>query len=159
MKNLFKNVEIKQSNKMSKKDIKQLNKLNYVCLDLKLSYTQVTLKNRVKIIKNNEGKALYFEYFNKVYPTVENFDRKLHKTVLLDEGALGPLNRGADVMIPGIIKYKDKIEEFEKDEIVGIEIETVGIFAVGKTLFSLKEMINKNSGVGIEVYNLKSDKI
>lgn len=127
-------------------------------LDVKKEYKVYQISSKFKLIKD-DSKYLFFEYYDKIYPTIHNFDRNIFKTVFLDEGAMGPLSRGADVMAPGIIKYKEKSAHFKKDDVVGIEIQENGIFGVGKALMDFEEMISKAEGPIIEIFHTKGDSL
>lgn len=60
-------------------------------------------------------------------------------SVVVDEGAVGPLKRGADVMIPGIRKV---LKEFQKDEVVGVLDPTERYFiVVGLALASSSSIV------------------
>lgn len=158
MKGLFDKINAKTCSIMSKSDKKKYNATVGNVLDLKTEYKIVQITGKLKLISDSE-KFLFFEYYNRVYPTIQNFDRSLFKTVVLDEGAIGPLSRGADVMAPGIIKYQDQSAHFKKDDVVGIEILNQGIFAVGLCLIDFEEMLAKKEGPAIEVYHIKNDKL
>ncbi len=126
-------------------------------MDKKNTYTLVLLTNNIKIIKNENSVPIYFTHYDKLYPTVNSFDKNEYKTVLLDSGAMAPISRGADVMIPGILKFKEENSGLSKDDVVGIEIENEGIFAVGKSLLNFKDLERVKSGVAIEILHFKGD--
>lgn len=158
MKKLFEKVEVKNLNILSKSEKKKFNTKLGNILDLKAEYKILTISTKLRLIKD-DTKFLFFEYFGKVVPTIQTFDRSLYKTVWLDKGALGPLSRGADVMAPGLLKYSEKCVDFEKDEILGVEIEDEGIFAVGIALMSFKEMMAIREGPVIDILHSKGDKL
>lgn len=158
MRGLFDKIELKNQSTMSKSDKKKYNSFLGNVLDLKKEYKIHQISSRLKLIKD-DSKYLFFEYYDKIYPTVKNFNRDIFKTVFLDEGAIGPLSRGADVMAPGIIKYKDMSANFKKDDVVGVEIRENGIFAVGKALMDFEEMLLKAEGPVIEIFHTKGDSL
>ncbi|KAI4293133.1 hypothetical protein PAPHI01_2407, partial [Pancytospora philotis] len=71
---------------IGKADKKKLSAGSGVCLDAKKEYRIYMLSNKAKLIKA-EGKALYFVFRDKTLPTIQNFDRAVHKTVQVDDGA------------------------------------------------------------------------
>lgn len=158
MKKLFEKIEAKNKSTLSKADKKKYNQKLGDLLDMKLDYSLISISTKLKLIRNNE-EFLFFDYFGTVIPTVKHLDRSLFKVVWLDSGALGPLSRGADVMAPGIIKYLDKSPKFERDEVLGVEIEGQGIFAVGLALMSYDEMVVKKEGPVIDILHLKGDSL
>lgn len=158
MKNLFDRMEIGSQHSIGKAEKKRINSLVENALDLKSEYKVCHVSNKIKLVKDGE-KFVYFEYYGKLCPTIHTFDRKIFKCVALDSGAVVPLSRGADVMSPGIIKYKDLCDKFAVDEVVGVEIIGQGIFAIGITLMSYDEMLAKNEGPVINVLHIKGDKL
>lgn len=127
-------------------------------LDIKKEYKIICLNNRAKIIKL-EGSSMYFQYFDNTFPTIQNFDKDIYKVIKLDQGAAGPLLRGAEVMAPGVLKFGEINDNFEKDQVVGIEIEGMGIFAVGITLVSSIEMKKTKQGPVIDIIHIKDDEL
>lgn len=158
MKGIFAKVDAKTQLTMSKADKKKYNAVLGNVFDLKKEYKIYNLSSKLRLFKDGP-KVLFFEYFDKMYPTVHNFDKNVFKTVLLDEGAVGPLSRGADVMAPGVIKYQEQASKFKKNEVVGIEIIGKGIFAVGLALMDFEEVLQKKEGPVIEVYHTEGDSI
>lgn len=158
MKSLFEKLEIKMQLTMSKADKKKYNSALGPVFDIKSEYKIHQVSSKLRLFKE-DTRFLFFEYFDKMYPTVSNFDKNLFKVVVLDKGALGPVSRGADVMAPGILKYKDQSSVFQKDDVIGVEILEVGVIAVGKCLMSFDEMIKIKEGPVIEIYHTKDDAI
>lgn len=156
MKALFSKVVTKTSSTLSKSDKKKYNASLGNIFDLKADYKVIQITSKLKLIRSAE-KFLFFEYYDKIYPTVQNFDKTLFKTVVLDEGALLPLSRGADVMAPGVIKYKHMSSNFSAGDVVGVEILNHGIYAVGQSLIGFDEMLKVGEGQVIEIYHTKND--
>lgn len=146
----------KTSHLIGKADKKKLNTECGLNLDIKKDYRLYILSNKAKVIKL-DGATLFFIFHDKTFPTISNFDKSTYKTILLDEGAVGPLSRGADVMAPGILKFEESCPAFEKNEVVGIEIQGKGIMAVGLTLVDFSEMRRIREGPIIDIYHLKGD--
>lgn len=156
MKGLFNKVEVKSRSSLSKADKKKYNAQLGDILDIKETYTVLQISTKLKLVRNTE-KFLFFEYYGRVYPAIQNFDKNLFGTVLLDEGAVEPLSRGADVMAPGVIKYKEQSCRFKKNDVVGVEIINRGVFGVGLCLMDFEEMLMKKEGPVIEMYHIKND--
>ena len=160
MRGLFDRIEIKNQNSMSKSDKKRFNCAVGNALDMKLEYKVCHVSSKFKLIKeDSSAKFVYFEYYDKIYPTIHSFSRDAFKHVVLDSGAIGPLSRGSDVMCPGIIKYKDLSDKFNKNEIIGVEIIDQGIFAIGVSLMSYDEMMVVGTGPAIEIFHVKGDNL
>lgn len=143
---------------MGKADKKKINAIITDALDLKQEYKLFCMNNRTKVIKHNNS-ALYFLYFDKIFPTIQNFNKNLYKCVFLDDGAVGPLTRGADVMAPGILKHQEMCPEFSKNEILGVEIIGKGLIAVGMSLLSSEEMKKVREGPVVDIFHLKGDSL
>lgn len=144
------------SHTMGKADKKKINASIGDALDIKQEYKFLCMNNRTKVIKHN-GTALYFLYFDKIFPTIRNFDRSLYKCVYLDDGAVGPLERGANVMAPGILRYREMCPRFSSNEILGVEIVGDGLIAVGISLMSSEEMESTKEGPVVEILHLRGD--
>ncbi|KAG5859756.1 hypothetical protein KMI_05g09400 [Encephalitozoon hellem] len=162
MKNLFSKVEISSSCCLGKKDKKDINKsLGYELLEKSEAYMIHKCKNKTSLI-SLRGMAILFCFNKRYFPTIRYLEEngsRCHE-VFLDEGALGPLCRGADIMIPGILKYKDLIkEEFGAGDTIIVRIIGKSIAAIGEAVMSLQEMMSKGSGVGIEVYHRIGDEL
>lgn len=154
-----KNAKINTRHIISKMDKKKINKsLNRLIFDLKKEYEYLNLKNNIQIIKL-ENKFLYFKYNDKLYPTIQNFDKEMYKRVYLDDGAIEPIKRGAKIMAPGVLKYLEKSDKFDKGEIVGVEIIDNMIIGVGYALVSYQEMIRNKEGAVIEILHVIGDKL
>jgi len=156
MKGLFHKVVSKTSSTLSKSDKKKYNQLFGGIFDMKEDYKIIQITGKLRVVRSVE-KPMLFEYYDKIYPTVANFDKTLFKAVVLDEGALGPLSRGADVMAPGVIKYKHLSSQFSAGDVVGVEILNQGIYGVGKCLVGFDEMLASGEGPVIELYHTKDD--
>ncbi|KAM0679703.1 translation machinery-associated protein 20 [Glugoides intestinalis] len=143
---------------MSKCEKKKYNSVLGPVFDVKSEYKIYQISSKLRLFKEN-NQFCFFEYFDKIYPTVNNFDKSLFQVVVVDKGALGPVSRGADVMAPGILKYKEKSSCFKKDDVIGVEIPDIGIVAVGKCLMSFDEMVKIREGPVIEIYHTKEDAI
>ncbi len=80
-----------------------------------------------------------------------------YKSVVVDNGAIKFMAKGADVMRPGILKIDSEIE---KDEIVLIRDPNHNkVLMVGKALFNGKEMKEKQKGRVIVAIHSLSDNI
>lgn len=78
-------------------------------------------------------------------------------TVVVDEGAVEPLRRGADVMIPGIKKV---LKSFNKDEFVAVlEPSEKYIIVVGTALVNSESISPSVKGKGIKNLSHLDDEI
>lgn len=104
-----------------------------------------------------KGKPLFFQTNYLIYPTLlfYKFLESLHK-VVVDMGAVPYVCKGANIMVPGIVRMSG---EFEAGELVVIvdEKHTKGI-ALGQSLFSSSEIQNKKKGIVIKNLHFVSDK-
>ncbi|EQB60607.1 rna-binding protein [Vairimorpha apis BRL 01] len=160
MKCLFDKIEISSSSAIGKKDKKNINKyFNKEILYKDKDYNLVKLKNRSNLIVREKIAILF--YFNGMYiPTLKFLNEESFEfpVVYLDEGAVNPLQRGANVMAPGIYKYfKQSQGDFKKNDIVIVNILKQGIFAIGQAIID-KTTINKDKiGEAICILHIKSD--
>lgn len=156
MKGLFSKISAKSQNILSKQDKKKINSKIPNILDLKAEYKVFHVSSKLKLY-GNEDSIVLFEYYDRLFPTIHSFNKDNFKRVTLDSGAMGPLMRGADVMCPGVLKYKELSDKFENNEIVGIEILDHGITGVGVTNMSYDDMIKLKEGSLVSVYHVKGD--
>ncbi|ADM11588.1 RNA-binding protein [Encephalitozoon intestinalis ATCC 50506] len=163
MKNLFDKLEISSSCCLGKKDKKDINRqLGREILGKTEGYMLHKCRNRASVI-SREGLAILFCFNKKYFPTIQYLEKHSNEEfheVFLDDGALGPLSRGADVMIPGILKYKDLVKgDFEEGDSVVIRILGKSIVGIGEAVVSFKDMAKKGNGIGIEVYHRIGDEL
>lgn len=162
MRNLFTKIEISSSCSLGKKDRRDINKeLQTDVLDKDKEYKVHKCRNKTKLISDSNSVVLF--HFNKKYfPTIRYLEKNDTRfcEVYLDDGAVGPLSRGADVMIPGIFKYKDMIKgNFRAGDVVVVKIIRKSITAVGEALVGLEDICADKSGIGIEVYHRVDDEL
>ena len=149
----FDKEKVTQCNLLGKKEIKEFIKNGCDFLNTKEKYKNYQLSNKSSVIVDENKNILFFTYFDKI---CFNFSLKKHKQIYLDSGALKPLERGADVMIPGILKYLDKQDNFEEGDVLHINIEGHGIYAVGVAKLSLTECKQRGEGVCVDVLNVNN---
>lgn len=160
MRNLFSKIEVSSSCDLGKKDKKNINKeLQMEILEKNEEYKVHKCKNKTKLITRGDSGVLF--YFNKKYfPTIkylEKHDTKFSE-IYLDDGAVIPINRGADVMIPGISKYRDMVKgEFRAGDPIVVRIIGQSIIGVGEALMDFKGMDFSKSGAGVEIYHKVGD--
>ncbi|ORD94648.1 hypothetical protein ECANGB1_311 [Enterospora canceri] len=150
----FDKESVVQINVLSKKELRDLIKSGMTLLDVKKKYQKYSLSNKSKVILDENKNILFFTYYNKNIKLCEYFDETKDKKVIVDDGAIKPLERGADLMIPGILKFLDKQPDFKKDDVVYIEINS-RLFGVGIAQMCLSECVNAKTGVGIEILYLR----
>lgn len=157
----FHRMEISHTNKMGKKDIKAINK---ILKENKINYS-LDVKNDLKICKfKNKFSIVFHEYplffcINNVYfPSIMLIEKEGIKfqEVVLDDGALKPILKGADVMAGGIFKNFDLCDNFKKNEVVVIKIKELCV-GVGICLLNKEEINSETKGVVIDVFHYKND--
>ncbi|MCK5409769.1 MAG: DUF1947 domain-containing protein [Candidatus Heimdallarchaeota archaeon] len=122
-------------------------------------------KPKVEIVETDvgkifliEGKPLFFEKSDLVIPTLllDEFSSSLPK-VIVDMGAVPYVCKGANIMVPGIVRING---EFKKDEIVLIVDEKhAKSLALGLSLYSSNEIRTMKKGIVIKNLHFVSDKI
>ncbi|KAM0672762.1 PUA domain-containing protein [Ordospora colligata] len=163
MKGLFSKMEISSSCCLGKKEKKDINKhIDQELLSKDESYMVYKSKKKVALIALGKNTIL-FCLNKKYFPTIRYLEEKGTEgfiDVFLDEGAVGPLSRGADVMIPGVMKCKELLKcKFKKGDVVVINIIGKSIVAVGEAIIDFDEMNEKGMGVCIEVYHRIGDEL
>ncbi|EPR78299.1 PUA domain RNA-binding protein, partial [Spraguea lophii 42_110] len=78
--------------------------------------------------------------------------------ILLDAGAYNPLIRGADIMSPGIYKYKHMINIFNKDDILPIIINNE-VVAIGITTVDYSDIKEDSKGQAMINIHSKEDEL
>ena len=105
-----------------------------------------------------EGKPLFFKISQLVMPTLL-FD-KFYSTlprIVVDMGAVPFVCKGANIMVPGIVRVE---AEFEKDKLVVIVDEKYDkALAIGESLYASNEIRNMKQGIVITNLHFVSDKI
>jgi PUA domain protein len=122
-------------------------------------------KPKVEIVETDvgkifliEGKPLFFEKSDLVIPTLllDEFSSSLPK-VIVDMGAVPYVCKGANIMVPGIVRING---EFRKDELVLIVDEKhAKSLALGKSLYSSNEIRTMKKGIVVKSLHFVSDKI
>ena len=122
-------------------------------------------KPKVEIVETDvgkifliEGKPLFFEKSDLVIPTLllDEFSSSLPK-VIVDMGAVPYVCKGANVMVPGIVRING---EFRKDELVLIVDEKhAKSLALGKSLYSSNEIRTMKKGIVVKSLHFVSDTI
>ena len=111
------------------------------------------------------GKPMFIKRQNLVFPLVialyelsnEEDLRKWKRRVVVDEGAVPFILKGADVMAPGIV---DADEEIKEGDFVFVVEENYGRpLAIGIALMNGREMKEKNRGKAVKVIHHAKDKI
>jgi len=105
-----------------------------------------------------EGKPFFFKISELIIPTLL-FDQ-FYSTlpyIVVDMGAVPFVCKGANIMVPGIVRVED---EFEKDKLVIIVDEKhAKPLAIGKSLYSSTEIRKMKQGIVIKNLHFVSDKI
>lgn len=105
-----------------------------------------------------EGKPLFFKTSQLVIPTLlfDKFNSTLPH-IVVDMGAVPFVCKGANIMVPGIVRIED---EFEKETLVVIIDEKhAKTLAIGKSLHTSSEIRSMKQGIVIKNLHFVSDKI
>jgi len=118
-------------------------------------------QNHINLVVVNSEILFFNERDGPYYPTL----RLLHKYpwilphVQVDRGAIKYVMQGANIMCPGLTSAGGKMPpEMPQDTIVAIMAEgKVHALAVGRTIMSGKEMLEKNKGIGVDNIHYLND--
>lgn len=162
MKCLFNKIEIISSSVLGKKDKKTINKIcGKEVLQKSDDYKLVKLKNRASLVLEN-NKAVLFYFNNKYIPTIKTLEDKIMDLpiIYLDEGATGPIQRGANVMAPGIFKYINLCTgDFKTNDVVCVSIIEKGILAVGMASLDKKSLNKHTAGEAVTILHINNDEL
>jgi PUA-domain protein len=109
-----------------------------------------------------EGTPLFYIAGNRLIPTLHFLLARREVAasmprIIVDEGAVGPVSRGADVMAPGIVKVEG---EFDKGDIVVVVDSRHGIpLAVCEALYSSSEIRGMKRGKVLKNLHHVGDKV
>jgi len=149
-------IKLKDSKKLFLEISKRLN-FNFEVLFSFKSKVEIVEISSVKLYIV-EGKPLFFKISQLVMPTLL-FD-KFYSTlprIVVDMGAVPFVCKGANIMVPGIVRVE---AEFEKDKLVVIVDEKHGkALAIGESLYASNEIRNMKQGIVITNLHFVSDKI
>lgn len=149
-------IKLKDSKKLFLEISKRLN-FNFEVLFSFKSKVEIVEIGSVKLYIV-EGKPLFFKISQLVMPTLL-FD-KFYSTlprIVVDMGAVPFVCKGANIMVPGIVRVE---AEFEKDKLVVIVDEKHGkALAIGESLYASNEIRNMKQGIVITNLHFVSDKI
>jgi PUA domain protein len=142
-------------NYLSNKEKKEISKKFLVEISKKDIFTYEKIQDCVLLYKKNGEKILLKIkknlFFHLAYLNKENNN---YSKILVDNGAVAFMVKGADLMMPGISSF----ENFEKDEIVIVENKDFPKpLAIGITLFSSNELKNKKSGKVVKIIHYLKD--
>jgi len=98
--------------------------------------------DKVWVVKRNDVEFPFLEYVKEPY-------------VVVDNGALPFILKGADVMRPGIVE----LSEFNKDQIVAVKNMKGLTIAVGLALFSSEEIKTMEKGKVIKTLHYINDEV
>lgn len=161
MKNLFHKIEPSSTYTLGKKEKKQINSLlNKELLDKSHEYKVYKCKNRTSIIVADH--AILFFFCNRYWPTIRQVERDDlgYSVVYVDDGAVGPIKRGAGIMAPGVYKYRNMIrQEYKSEDMVVIRHIDGPVLAVGKAIMDYRDINMETSGMCIEIYHAVDDSL
>ncbi|MFT4312235.1 MAG: PUA domain-containing protein [Candidatus Woesearchaeota archaeon] len=137
---------------LSKSQIKELSK---ACEPFGLEFSK---KDLIILVDNiyyfKEKKCILFLEDNTLYPTLHA--KPTLPIITVDRGAVPYVVKGADIMRPGIVST----QEFEKNDLILIcDHESNMNLAIGKALFSQKEITDMQKGKVIKMIHYYGDSI
>ncbi|KAI5147995.1 hypothetical protein ENBRE01_0055 [Enteropsectra breve] len=156
MRGFFHKVSTSNSHIISKSDKKKYNCIVNNLLDVKSDYKIHYVSNKSKVIRR-DGEAVCFLWEHKIFPSIKHFSKDMWKCVYLDDGALEPLKRGADVMAAGILKNIGMCSAFEAGDVVGVEIIGQGLLAVGIAILGSADIVGGKTGPAVNILHIKDD--
>lgn len=95
-------------------------------------------------------------------PTIKTLEKNIMELpiIYLDEGATGPIQRGANVMAPGIYKYINMCTgDFKTNDVVCISIIEKGILAVGMALLDKNNLTEHTAGEAVTILHIDNDEL
>lgn len=156
-------IEVISSSVLGKQDRKSLNKsLKYIQLEQRMDYKLHRCRGKITIITEESIPVLFsFQKF-PCLPTLHFLNRGNSpvKKAYLDQGALNPILKGADVMCPGVYKYRSQIENnWVRGDTVAVCIIDSGLVAVGIAEVGSDEITDASTGPCIIVLHRDGDPI
>ncbi len=129
--------------------------------ELSLS-TGVVISKKSEVIEKEgivfvDGIPLFFIHDDKYVPTLHCLkDNKILPLVIIDDGAVKFLIKGADMMRPGIVSF----ERFSEGDFVGIRgLASEKVLGVGLALSDSVSAESKSSGKVLRTLHFVGDKI
>lgn len=119
--------------------------------------------NLAEILELQEEKLLLIDanptliMFNdgKIIPHVFSLGKTTRcPAIMVDENAVNPILNGADVMMPGIVKFNS----FKKGDAVAVFSKELKLIAVGIALMNSSEIVNGGKGKVIQNLHRREDK-
>ena len=164
---------LKIKHPLSKKEIKGIIREMSEIFGEEVTKRMINKKDDVQIAEFDKitqilfvnGKPMFIKRQNLVFPLVialyelsnEEDLRKWKRRVVVDEGAVPFILKGADVMAPGIV---DADEEIKEGDFVFVVEENYGRpLAIGIALMNGREMKEKNRGKAVKIIHHAKDKI
>lgn len=156
-------IEVISSSILGKQDRKSLNKsLKCIQLEQHTEYKLHKCRGKITVI-TEEGIPVLFSFQKLPYlPTLHCLRREnsVAKKAYLDQGALNPILNGADVMCPGVYKYRSQIEsQWVRGDTVAVCILDHGLIAVGIAEVGSEEITDASTGACITVFHRQGDSI
>jgi predicted RNA-binding protein (TIGR00451 family) len=160
MKGLFHKLEISSTSDVGKRDRKLINKeLGREVLEKHRECKVHKCRNKSSVL-SLDGMPILFLYRKRYFPTIRHLEDIGMKwaVVYLDDGAVGPISRGADVMAPGIHRYREMVEgDFGAGDAVVVRIVGGDVIAVGEALVGLSEIDKGQAGAAVEIHHKIND--
>lgn len=156
-------IEVVSSSTLGKQDRKSINKsLGYIELAQCMEYKLHKCRGKITIITERNTPVLFSFHKFPYLPTLNFLERGNSpvKKAYLDQGALKPILKGADVMCPGVYKYRSYIDsKWEREDVVAVCIIDHGLVAVGIAEIGSEEMTGTSTGACITVLHRQQDPI
>lgn len=156
-------IEVISTSILGKQDRKSLNKsLRYIQLEQHMEYKLHKCRGKIAIVTEQSIPLLFSFHKSPYLPTLHLLRRgiSLVKQAYLDKGALNPILKGADVMCPGVYKYKSQIEDqWVRGDTVAVFIIDHGLLAVGIAEIGSEEITDTSTGACIVVLHRREDPI
>lgn len=159
---IFKNLKVSTSNQTGGSQKKKIEK------EIAQALPQDThihkCKNKIKLLSHNNSYIL-FNYNDRWIFTLEYLrahcgKELVYPSIWIDEGARQPLQRGSDIFVPGVYKYREMIDgEFAKNDVVIVNIVGYGMFGLAMALIGYKEMSADSKGSGFKVLSIENDEL
>lgn len=154
-------IEAFSSFPLGKKDKRAINKsLGGMELDANAEYKIYKCKDKLTIVGLDSHPVLFSLHASVYIPTLAFLDRTemVSKVAYVDKGALKPVLGGADVMCPGVYKYRDHIATpWEKNDVVLVRVIDHGNVAVGVADVASADITGITTGVCITVFHRVGD--
>lgn len=121
----------------------------------KFDLAEVVELEEEKLLLIDMNPTLIIFYNGKIIPHILSLGKTTKcPAVMVDENAVSPILNGADVMMPGIVKFNS----FKKDDAVAVFSKELTLIAVGVALVNSSEIVTGGKGKVIQNLHRKEDR-